>query len=138
MFENILKWASAAAPLASAGAQFYAANEARKAGNRQAKLIREQTSRDVAQRQRQNQRLLASQRSRFSSAGVTLEGTPSLVLDETDALAAQDISDLYYFGNQNANAARRGGRASMIGGSLGATGSLLGGYETWNKLGLFN
>ncbi|WP_417733127.1 hypothetical protein [Rosistilla oblonga] len=138
MFESILKWASAAAPIATAGAQLYSANEARKSSKRQANLIREQTSRDVANRQRQNQRLLASQRSRYSAAGVSLEGTPGLVLDETDALAAQDISDLYYFGNANAKAAKKSGTASLIGGSLGAAGSLFGGYKTWNDLGLFN
>lgn len=134
MFESILSGLSKAAPLLGAGAKFYAANEARKASNRQADLIREQTRRDAEQRKLQNRRLMASQRARYSAAGVTLEGTPGLVLDETDRLAAQDISDLYYFGNQNADAARRSGRASMIGGTLDAGGSLLGGYENWKDL----
>ncbi|MCC4240386.1 hypothetical protein [Thalassospira povalilytica] len=134
MFESIFSALSKAAPLLGAGAKLYAANETRKASNRQAKLIREQSSRDAALRQRQNQRLLASQRARYSAAGVTLEGTPGLVMDETDSMAAQDIADLYYFGNQNANAARRTGRAGMIGGTLDAGGSLLGGYDNWKTL----
>lgn len=134
MFESILSAFSKAAPLLNAGARLYTANEARKASNRQAKLIREQTSRDAAQRQRQNQRLLAQQRSRYTAAGVTLEGTPGLVLDETDSMAAQDIADLYYYGQQNSNAARRTGRARMIGGTLDAGGSLLGGYDNWKTL----
>lgn len=134
MFESILSGLSKAAPLLGAGAKLYAANEARKSANRQADLIREQARRDAEQRRRQNQRLLASQRARYSAAGVTLDGTPGLVLDETDRLAAQDIADIYYFGNQNANAARRSGRASMISGTLDAGGSLLGGYDNWKEL----
>ncbi|MFV1850114.1 MAG: hypothetical protein ACMZ66_05340 [Thalassospira sp.] len=137
MFESILSGLAKAAPFLGAGAKLYAANEARRASNRQADLIREQASRDAAQRQRQNQRLLASQRARYSAAGVTLEGTPGLVLDETDSMAAQDISDIYYFGNQSANAARRSGRAGMIGGFLDASSSLLGGHDNWKDLGLF-
>lgn len=134
MFESIFSSLAKAAPLLGAGAKLYAANETRRSLKRQDQLRREQTDRDVAQRRRQNQRLLAKQRSRYTAAGVTLEGTPGLVLDETDSMAAQDIADLYYFGNQNANAARRTGRAGMIGGTLDAGGSLLGGYDNWKTL----
>lgn len=138
MFSNILKWANAAAPLISAGAAAYSAREAVQSSKRQSSLIREQANREAAAKRRDAQRFKANQRARFSAAGVTLEGTAKDILDETDALAEQDVADILYYGEQSANQARKSGRATAIGNSLSGAGSLLGGYKTWRELGFFN
>lgn len=138
MFESILKWANAAAPALGAAASAYSAYEAIQSSKRQSSLIKEQASRQAAATRRDAQRLKANQRARFSAAGVTLEGTAKDILDETDALAEQDVADILYYGNQSANQARKSGRATAIGNSLSGAGSLLGGYKTWRELGFFN
>ncbi|MEQ9347745.1 MAG: hypothetical protein RIG26_14995 [Thalassospira sp.] len=138
MFESILKWANAAAPIASAGASLYSAYEARQSSKREAGRIQEQARRQGDATRREAQRLKAKQRARYSAAGVTLDGTAQEILDETDALAEKDVADILYYGGQASRDARRGGNATAIGNSLTGFGSLLGGYKTWNDLGLFN
>lgn len=138
MFASILKWASAAAPVASAGASLYSAYEARQSSKREASRIQEQARRQADATRRDAQRLKASQRARYGAAGVTLDGTAQDILDETDALAEKDVADILYYGGQAASSARRSGNATAIGNSLSGFGSLLGGYKTWDELGLFN
>ena len=80
-----------------------------KAAERQAKwaeynaaLAKQEAERKAKKKELEKERLLGMQRARYGKSGVQLEGTPLLVMEETNKLLEQDIADILYGGELEA------------------------------------
>ena len=126
------------AAVASAGAQVYsgfAANQAYKdeAGlqREQAALARQESIVSAQDTAAERTKLLRRQQLAFTKSGVTLEGSPLLVLDETKVQSQKEVNAIlrrgeaqYRLGQRSADITRNKGRAALIGGFTGAVGTL--------------
>ena len=97
---------------------------------RDAEIARQRATREEADSRRRSQRILAAQRAGFSAAGVTLEGTPLLVEEESAGEAELDALTLRFGGRVEASrfeararAAEFGGRAAFAKSLFGAAGA---------------
>ena len=130
MWESLAKLFSIGSSAIRAGASIYQAREARKASKRQAEMERANASRQAEQRRHDMRRRLGVQRASFAAQGLSLDGSPGVLLEETERFGEEDIRDILNMGNLRAKEARRRGKAAWIGGGLGAVGSLLdGGFD---------
>ena len=116
------------------GAQSAAEFNAR-AAEQDARLERERAALEEARLRRQTGKILGMQRAAFSKAGVTLEGTPLLVQEETAAEAELDALVVRFGGEigaareeARARAERFGGRQALTAGLFGAGRTLLTGF----------
>ena len=120
--------ATAALMLGSMAMKVYQGYQAKKAGNAEARGIREQallqqeeTLREAGRVRNERRKFLAKQSLAFVKGGVSLEGSPLLILEETAiesakevaALKAQGASQLK-FGVDRAERAKKAGRAKMF------------------------
>lgn len=104
----------------SVAGQAQAASQQRKMGEYQAKVAEKQAIETAqaaefeADKQRENtRRLLSTQRARYAGAGVTFEGSPLLVMEQTAADAELDAQAIEWGGG-----VRAGGYKSQAGMSL--------------------
>ncbi len=101
---------------------------------RQAALERQEGLEEAARLEKEHRKFLAKQSLMYLKGGVTLEGSPLLVLKETrdekdKQVTAQErrAEALYRLGRGKAQRVSRGGRAGLIGGFMDAatTGAIL-------------
>lgn len=101
--------AGAVASIAAAAVSAYAAiqqgqaaqataNYNAKIARNQAQAARDAASADAETKRRQYERVLASQRARFGASGVHAEGTPLLVMLESEEEAALDVARIRHGG----------------------------------------
>ncbi|MFD2205503.1 hypothetical protein [Kiloniella antarctica] len=119
---------TAASALGMGGSLFKGFAEQKRA-KKQAKLARRQAALDARVSQRNTQRLAGQQRANFAAAGLKIEGSPALLIEETENLGAEEVSNILYAGDQQAKAYKRAGRNSAIGGFLNAGTSYLNGLK---------
>jgi hypothetical protein len=133
---------AAAAATVAAGASIYGGMEGRKAAKEQEGLAREQSAAGAAEIMRQTGRTVdlenrnitqtvQQQELGYLASGVTLEGSPLLMMEETRRLGAENIEEIKKAGaagstariaegEATAKAAKASGRAALIGGITGA------------------
>ncbi len=116
----------AASALGIGGSLFKGFSEQKRA-KKQAKLARRQAALNAQVSLRNTQRLAGQQRANFAAAGLKIEGSPALLIEETENLGAEEVNNILYAGNQKAKAYKRAGRNSAIGGFLNAGSSYLNG-----------
>ncbi len=116
---------SSTAGLLGAGGALFNGFAERKRAKKQAKMVRRFAAQEAAISRRNTQRLAGQQRANFAAAGLKIEGSPALLIEETEKLGAQEVDNILYAGNQEAKAYKRAGRNAMIGGFLNAGGSFL-------------
>lgn len=121
--------ASAAASLLGAGASLYGGIQQKKQAKKQAKLAREQAAFDAERKRIQTRRLSGQQRVNFAAAGLKIEGSPALLIEETEQLGYQEADDILRYGNMQAKALKKQGKNALIGGALSAGGGILGGIS---------
>jgi len=93
----------------------YGGIQAQKAGEEQAGAIGRDTQENAKRNREDLESLKKKQTLGFLNSGVLLEGTPLLVLEETERKGSADIQGGIQRGMQQANAARRAGRDAFIG-----------------------
>lgn len=91
---------------------------ARQNAKRNAGILEEETRAAAAQKTRDLKKLEGSQRLAFAKSGVTLEGSPLMVLEETRQQGTAEIRDLLMTGYRKAAGIRTAGRQAFIGGIL--------------------
>lgn len=121
---------SAASRQAQAQAEAAAYNQA--VQRAQAETERDQANIEAQLRRREGERLQAAQRARIAGAGVTTEGSPLLVMQDTAAQAEENAIRTIYGGEQRARALEQGAvlsgmeaASAMRAASSAKTGSLL-------------
>jgi len=133
---------AATAATAAAAGSVYGGVQAKKAGDKQSRLAREQAAMSAAETMRQAERsavlerrniddVVDRQKLAYLASGVTLEGSPLLKMEETRRLGAENIEEIMKAGEAGSQAqlfegryrsqvARDSGRQALIGGLIGA------------------
>ncbi|MEM7122067.1 MAG: hypothetical protein AAF563_12360 [Pseudomonadota bacterium] len=126
-----------AATVVSAGAAVAQGVQASNAAKANAKALEadaiatQQSARlQEQQSRRQTARLLATQRARFGKAGVTLQGTPLLVQDETAAEGELEARIIRFGGNVDATSLRNSAAVQRSEASALRTGGFLNAGQT--------
>jgi glutaredoxin len=136
----------AAAALAGAGASIYGGIEGQKAGKEQAALAESDaaaaaretqrvTSKTVDAEKKNIEKTQRQQQIAYLKSGVTLEGSPLLVMEETRRLGAENIAEIEAAGKaqseaqlaegrRTAQTAKAAGRQAMLQGITGTASSL--------------
>ncbi len=123
--------------IASVGGQLFGGFSANRAGGSeaddieaQASLERAENMEEARRQQIADRKFLAKQSVAFVKGGVSLEGSPMLVLEETAfehekqfAAGKRQAQARYQFGMNKAERVRQQGRSSMTGGLFGGLGS---------------
>ena len=141
-----------ASTVLSIGAQVFSGIQASKAAKREASFQRQQAT--LAQQESEieaerveleNRKFKKRQKIAFLKSGVTLLGSPLLVLDETERESQKQVQSIlrrgtaqFRLGLQRADITRRRGRAALIGGIAGAASTALSSFSAGASLGLFS
>lgn len=133
--------------MAAAGGQVYSGMEAKKAASKQAslqeyqgQLAREEAEREASKTEKDAKSFRSKQMVAYLKSGVTLEGSPLLVLEDTikqgqeeaDAIRKRGYATQTLY-NEEAQITRQEGKAAYISGILGATGTTAKGMYTYNQ-----
>lgn len=139
------------ATLASAGGQLYAGQQAKSASKQTAALQEEQgriasleAQREAAQTVENAQKFRDRQILAYMKSGVTLAGSPLLVLEETITKSDEEADAIRKRGEatqrlaySEASITRRTGRSQYISGITGAVGTLGSNYATGRAAGIY-
>lgn len=120
--------ATAALMIGSMAMKMYQGYQAKKAGNEEAKDIRrqaalqqEETLREADRVKTDRRKFLAKQGLSYVKSGVSLEGSPLLILEETKIESEKEVAALtsqahsgFRFGVDKAERAKKAGRARMF------------------------
>lgn len=94
--------------------------DARKQAKKEAMLIEAQAEQQAREKQKALKGLMAQQRLGFAKSGVTLEGSPLLIMEETQQEGQQEISDILSNARMRANMKRSAGRDAFTAGLINA------------------
>lgn len=107
-------------------------------------LAQEEADREAALHARDVKRFRSQQAVAFTKNGVSLAGSPLLVLEDTRATGQEEVDSIVKSGaaertlyNQRATITRGQGRAALIGGIGQGFSTVAGGVSTGKKAGLF-
>ncbi len=104
----------------SATGNLLAANEQQEAAEQQARITEAESAEAARVRRIELKKFEAVQRGRFLSSGVTIEGSPLLVLEETRREGEKEVRAIRRFGAARAETFRQTGRAAALRGITGA------------------
>lgn len=135
----------------SAGAQIYSGISANAASKKEASALRDQgqlasdeANAEAASHAQDVRRFAANQSLAFLSNGVSMAGSPLLVLDDTITQGQNEVNSIVKSGdaqkrlyNQRADNTRNQGRAALIGSIGGAAGTVAGTAVTGKQAGLW-
>lgn len=123
-----------AATALQAVGSIYGGIQANKAAKEQARIAQEDARAAADARGKQITKLKAEQQAQFAASGVTLDGTPLMVLDETQREGDAEVNDILRQGRNNAKVIRTQGRNALTSGILSAAtttaGNTFAGYQT--------
>lgn len=135
---------SAGASIAGGVAADKASKKEANALNDQAGIAENESQAEARRRATEVRQFQRKQKLAFLKNGVTLEGSPLLILDETIASGQEEVDSIVRRGSaqakflrENAAQARNKGRAALIGGIGGAASSVIGGYGIGKSAGMF-
>lgn len=95
--------------------------------NKQAAIAREETKRSAKIEADAVRKQLGTQYTQLAKSGVSLEGSPLLMLEENIAVGTENVRDIIRAGQAKEKQIRSAGRAALFGSIAGATGSIAGG-----------
>lgn len=135
----------------SVGSQIMGGMAANKASKREASLLDEQAALAQAEAQaeatrkaNENRKFLKRQKLAFLKNGVTLEGSPLFVLEETLEKGQEEVNAISRQGDARARLfsaraeqTRNEGRSQLVGGFMGAASSAFNAFGTGSKAGIF-
>lgn len=121
------------------------AKDTRNEAQRQANLRQEERTQQARVEARENIALEKRQKLAFLSSGVSLEGSPLLLLAETKRRGGENVASLLKTGQteatgllrsgeSQATSLRASGRQALIGGLTSAAGTAAGGFKTFKGL----
>jgi regulator of protease activity HflC (stomatin/prohibitin superfamily) len=140
-----MNWLSGILSVFSAGASI-SAGQLNQRANRaaaeeaeiNANMARKEAEADAARYAASARGFKAEQKVKFLKSGVTLEGSPLDILDETSRVASENISAIKAKGeaefrkfSSQATQYRNAGRAAVLGGYAQAAGTMLGAVDRW-------
>lgn len=135
---------SALTELGSGIAGIGAANRESKYIEEQGSILQAESERDARIKAREVEKFMAAQSHRFVSSGVTLQGSPIEVLNETRRLGQEEINAIIERGKAQSQLAklkaanmRAGGRNSMLLSAGKIAGMGVEGYVMGRRLGIF-
>ena len=147
---NLGKWyalsqgVTALATLAGGGLSMSAARAEAELQERQASIAMDEARRDATQKAREVSRFQAKQAQSYASSGVTLEGTPIDMLEQTRREGQEEVDAIFKRGEaqkellyMKAKILRRSGRNAMLGSVLGAGAKGIDGYILGRRLGMY-
>ncbi|WP_085905910.1 hypothetical protein [Kiloniella majae] len=126
--KGLASTAKTAATLFNVGASVYNGITGARDAKKNAKLIRQQSEREADLKRRQTRRLVGQQRANFAAAGIQIEGSPALLIEETEQLGEEEAQNILQYGNAQAKAYKSQGTNALIGSGLSAGAGLLGGF----------
>ena len=136
--------ASATSSVVSGIQQKRAAENEAELVEQQGRLAQEEADLNAIRQSTENRRFRKKQKLAFLSSGVSLEGSPLLLLEETRVESATEVAAIRRKGIAQRNLAlaraqllRNQGRAAFIGGIVGGVGSLASGAFAGAEAGLF-
>ena len=118
----------------SGAGQIFTGIEQQKAASREADEVIRQTEGEATRKRKALDKLSARQRTQFLKSGVTLEGSPLLVLEETRREGVAEIGDIRRAGVSQAQALTNQGRSAFFRGLFGAVGTIGQGFLTAGAL----
>lgn len=96
------------------------------AENLNARLAKQQAEYEAAQKRRETQRLISSQRAKYGASGVQVEaGSPVAVMSGTAGEGEEDALAILYGGEAEASIRKTAAKSKLTSGVLGAGSSLL-------------
>lgn len=101
-------------------------NEAKRAAEAQAARVEQIGREQLSDLERRRALTVASQRQAYSARGVSLQGSPLLLMAETNALAARDASRIKEDVRQQSYELRRAGKFAQEQSRIKATGIVIG------------
>lgn len=136
---------SALSQLAGGWSTMRAAQQEAQLQDAQARLRLEEAQRDAAQKAREVTSFQSRQAHRYASSGITLEGTPVLMLEKTRREGQEEVDAIIKRGQaekdllmMKSKMLRASGRNSMLGSVLSAGSTGIQAYITGRRLGLFD
>jgi len=133
---TVLIAAAATAAVVSAGASIYGGIQARKQAKKEAALINEDAQHQANQHAKDVEKFRKRQKVAFLSSGVSLEGSPLLVLEETRKEGEEEVARIRRGGQIRSDIRQQQGRDAFVSGVLGGISSLAGGVSKAGKVGL--
>lgn len=107
-----------------AAGQVFAGSQAMKAGNEEAFETMRATKKEAARKRQELEKFKGKQSMSFLQSGVLLEGSPLLVLEETEQQGSEEIQEITEGGFRKAESLRRAGRDAFIGSLFSAAGGM--------------
>lgn len=119
----------AIASAASAAASVVGGISQASAANQQAKNAQQEAEAQARIEARNNIEAEARQKVAFLSSGVSLEGSPLVVLQETQSRGDVNIDNIIDSGERQASSISSSGRQALFGGLTSAAGTAVGGFQ---------
>lgn len=104
------------ATVVSAGASIVSGRQQKKAADKQAAIMERESKEKAESEKAEAERVRKLQKVAFLSSGVTLEGSPLLVMEETSAQGRTNAQRTVRAGADQASVTRQQGRAALVGG----------------------
>jgi len=118
----------------SGAGQIFTGVEQQKAASREADEVIRQTEAEATRKRKSLAKLSAKQRTQILKSGITLEGSPLLVLEETRREGVAEIGDVRRAGIARSQALTNQGRAAFFRGLFGGISTVSQGFLTAGAL----
>lgn len=114
---------TAVSGVVAAGAGVYGGVEAAKSANKQGEQAAFDAARKAAIEQQGNEALSSEQKVAFLNSGITLEGSPLAVMEQTRANGATNVASINRGGSNMASALEHQGRGALFSGLASGVGT---------------
>lgn len=111
--------------------------QANKVAKENARIEMENAKAEAKQKAKEVERLRSLQQAQYGASGVTLDGTPLMVLDETQKEGDAEVNDILRRGSNNAKVLRMEGRNAFTSGLFKAAGTVGGNIYSGYDQGVF-
>lgn len=112
--------------------------QAQKTAKENARIQMENAQAEAKNKAKEVERLRSLQQAQYGASGVTLDGTPLMVLDNTTKEGDEEVNDILRRGSNNAKVLRMEGRNAMMSGLFNAAGTAGGNIYTGYQQGVFS
>jgi hypothetical protein len=130
----IMLAATVASTAAGVFSTISAGNAEEDAADRAAEQSRAAASREAADTEKQHRRIIATQEARYGASGLTMEGSPLLVQQESLRESKEQLRRIMEGGENVAYAYEEKGNQAATSGYVGGIKSLLGGASSVGKI----
>jgi hypothetical protein len=134
-----IPWIMTAVTVASTAVSVYSSVKEGKARENESRRLAEQSkaaaAREASDTRKQHQRIIATQKARYGASGLTMEGSPLLVEQESLKESKEQLARIMESGENQSILYEKAGSEAATSGYVGGIKSLLGGAETQYKIG---